>query len=131
MPFWRRVVPKAANGWLFERSRVYSFGRQYRLLRTEDFSSVFALRVKKSGRLVQVWQAPNGLSRPRLGLVVPKKAAKRANRRNYMKRVLREWFRLHRSRLAPNDIVIRVGTAFDAAGREQVWAELADLVRVR
>ena len=70
----------------------YCFGKPYRLLKTDDFSSVFALRRLKSRPDIQLWHKPNGLGHPRLGLVVAKKTARRANRRNYMKRTLREWF---------------------------------------
>lgn len=90
----------------------YHFGKKYRLLKTDDFSSVFALRCQKSRAWIQVFHARNTLGFPRLGLVVAKKVAKRANRRNYMKRVLREWFRLHRHELPPADIIIRVRQPF-------------------
>ncbi|QMT39933.1 ribonuclease P protein component [Neisseria shayeganii] len=104
------------------------FGKRYRLLKTEEFSSVFALRRLNSKTAVQVWQMPNGLPHPRLGLAVPKKTAKRANRRNYMKRAVREWFRLNRHRLAANDIVVRVRQPFNAAGRAEVWRQLDQAV---
>lgn len=106
-----------------------AFGKRYRLLKTEEFSSVFALRRLSSKAAVQVWQMPNGLPHPRLGLVVAKKTAKRANRRNYMKRVVREWFRLNRHRLAANDIVVRVRQSFDVEGRAEVWRQLEQTVQ--
>ena len=64
----------------------------------------------------------------RLGLVVSKKVAKRANRRNYMKRTLREWFRLNRHRLDSSDLVVRVRRPFGKAGRQQVLAQLEQIV---
>ncbi len=75
-----------------------------------------------------MWRADNGLGHPRLGLVVGKKTAKRANRRNYMERSLREWFRLHRHALPPQDFVVRVRQPFGPDGREQVWQSLAQLL---
>ncbi len=128
MPFWLRAVLKAASAWLYN-TVDYRFGKRYRLLKTEDFSSVFALRHLKSRPAVQVWQKPNGLPHPRLGLVVAKKTAKRANRRNYMKRVLREWFRLNRHRLAANDVIVRVRQPFDERGRAAVWQQLEQIVQ--
>lgn len=109
----------------------YRFGKSYRLLKTDDFSSVFALKRCKSRTFVQVWQRQNGLSHPRLGVVVAKKVAKRANRRNYMKRSLREWFRLHQHKLAANDLIIRVRTPFRADMRTEVWRELEKIVEYR
>ncbi|HRM22950.1 MAG TPA: ribonuclease P protein component, partial [Neisseria sp.] len=35
------------------------FGKQYRLLKTDDFSSVFALRKQRSRLLLQVLQSEN------------------------------------------------------------------------
>ena len=102
----------------------YCFGKPYRLLKTDDFSSVFALRRIKSQQTVQLWQKPNKLGYPRLGIVVAKKTDRRAVRRNYMKRVLREWFRLNRHRMPGSDLVIRVRRPFDAAGLKQVLVQL-------
>ena len=103
------------------------FPKQYRLLKTDDFSSVFALKKRRSRDFVQVFRAPNDLGFARLGLVVGKKTAKRANRRNYMKRSIREWFRRHRADLPPSDYVVRVKTAFGKEHAAQVWAELAEI----
>ena len=61
--------------------------------------------------------------------MVAKKTAKRANRRNYMKRVLREWFRLNRHRLAANDVIVRVRQPFDERGRAAVWQQLEQIVQ--
>lgn len=105
------------------------FGKAYRLLKTEEFSSVFALKKQRSRSFIQVVQsADNGLEHPRLGLVVSKKANKRANKRNYMKRVIRDWFRCHKHQLPPHDFVVRVRTTFDANTASQARKQLAELM---
>ena len=104
------------------------FGKAYRLLKTEDFSSVFALRRRRSRHFVQVYRADNGLGHPRLGLVVAKKTAKRANRRNYMKRSVREWFRLHKHALPSQDFIVRVCVAFGREHAAQVHTQLGELM---
>ncbi|WP_253354089.1 ribonuclease P protein component [Neisseria perflava] len=105
------------------------FGKQYRLLKTDEFSSVFAYRNRKSRDLLQVSQSgDNGLGHPRLGLVVGKKTAKRANRRNYIKRVIRDWFRCHKAELPPHDYVVRVSRAFTRTDGAQARAQLAQLM---
>ena len=63
--------------------------------------------------------------------MVSKKAAKRANARNYMKRVIREWFRLHRDELPPHDFVVRVRQRFDRSNAADARTELAQLMRVK
>lgn len=104
------------------------FGKRYRLLKTGDFSSVFALRCQKNGAWLQILRAANEVGHARLGLVVGKKCAKRANRRNYMKRVLREWFRCHKNDLPAEDFVIRVRRPFTAADCAAVWQLLEKLM---
>ncbi len=108
------------------------FGKHYRLLKTDDFSSVFAFRNQRSRSLLQVLQSPdNSLGHARLGLVVSKKAAKRANRRNYMKRVIREWFRQHQTTLPPHDFIVRVRQGFDRSNATEVRRQLAELMTKR
>ncbi|MBO7380069.1 MAG: ribonuclease P protein component [Neisseriaceae bacterium] len=90
----------------------YPFAKQYKLLRTEDFSSVFALRSRQVFGQICVYRRENGLSHARLGLVVGKKCAKKAVERNTMKRCLREWFRLNQHHLPHCDLVIQVRQKF-------------------
>ncbi len=105
------------------------FGKPYRLLKTEDFSSVFAFRKQRSSALFQVLHNNgNQLGHPRLGLVVAKKVAKRANRRNYMKRVIREWFRCHKTDLPAQDFIVRVRSRFGRSESAQAREQLAKLL---
>ena len=54
----------------------------------------------------------NEANMPRLGLIVSKKTAKLAVQRNYMRRVLRELFRLNQPQLPIIDLVIQVQKPF-------------------
>ena len=111
---------------------AYRFGKAYRLLTTEEFSSVFALRKQRSRSFLAVLQSENNtLGHARLGLVVGKKAAKRANKRNYMKRVIREWFRLHQHELPAKDFVVRVRVMFEREQYREVCKQLAELMLPR
>lgn len=130
--YWLRAGPKAVSAWLFKQLFAVNqrFGKRYRLLKTEEFSSVFALRKCRSGVFLQIfYSGGNEAGHARLGLVVGKKAAKRANVRNYMKRIIREWFRCHKSGLASADFVVRVRRRFDTADADAVRKELAVLFR--
>jgi len=53
---------------------------------------------------------PEGAGDARLGLVVGKKLLKRAVDRNRVKRIVREQFRLRRSKLPVCDLVVRLFT---------------------
>ena len=63
--------------------------------------------------------APNGLPHARLGLVVGRKTNKRAVARNYIKRLVRETFRLNAIDLAGLDVVVRSRRSF---GRDESLA---------
>ncbi|VEJ22361.1 ribonuclease P protein component [Neisseria animaloris] len=108
------------------------FSKQYRLLKTDDFSSVFALKNQRSRGLLQVLQSDdNGLNYPRIGLIVSKKTAKRAHDRNYMKRIIREWFRCNRDNLPPHDFIVRVRQPFSRETSAEARRQLAHLMQKR
>lgn len=125
--FWRLVVLKVVNVWRFDLDN--RFGKPYRLLKTEDFSSVFAFKKSRSRSFIQIlYSADNHLGYARLGLVVSKKVAKRANRRNYMKRSIREWFRQHKQDLPSIDFIVRVRVPFDKRNMRVLWVQLTELM---
>ena len=98
-------------------------------MKTDEFSSVFALRRARHGQYIQVMLG--GVhEHPRLGLVVAKKVAKRAHERNYMKRVLREWFRLNKQSLPKQDLIFRAKRPFEQAEFVAVTTELQQLLRL-
>jgi ribonuclease P protein component len=90
----------------------YGFPGRYKLLKTDEFSSVFSFRRRIFGECLAMYYKPNSLGYARLGIVVSKKTARRAVARNYMRRVLREWFRLNREKLGGLDVVVKVQKPF-------------------
>ena len=97
-----------------------------RLLKTDDFSSVFSLRRSCGDAFFQLLVAPNGLECARLGLVVGRKTDRRAVARNYIKRLVRETFRQNAGQLAGLDVVIRARRTFGRSqGQEARTALLA------
>jgi ribonuclease P protein component len=91
----------------------FKFIKQAKIVKTDDFSSVFNLRKRIAGRHLVMRYRLNELEVARLGLVVSKKTAKLAVQRNYMKRVLRELFRLNQQQLPAVDLVIQVQKPFE------------------
>ena len=98
------VAPKAASVWLFKAGsttlpetpsgdRPEDFGRHRRILKTDEFSSVFRLRPVKRTEHFALYQQANALGHARLGIVVAKRLAQRAVTRNMIKRMAREIFR--------------------------------------
>lgn len=90
----------------------YCYTKRQRLTKADEFSSVFSLRRTIHAQYLQTFIRPNGLDCARLGLVVSKQVARQAVKRNYMKRVVREYFRLHATEIEGFDIIVRVKQAF-------------------
>ena len=107
----------------------FSLTKQSKLLKTDDYSSVFNLRKRISGQFLVFRYKLNQLQMPRLGLIVAKKTAKRAVNRNYMRRVLREEFRLNQHVLPSVDLIIQVQKTFVKPDFFTIEKEFAYLLR--
>ncbi|CAN4277009.1 RnpA RNase P protein component [Methylophilaceae bacterium] len=107
----------------------FSIPKHAKLLKTDDFSSVFNLRKRIANTYLVIRFKPNVLNRPRLGLVVGKKTAKLAVDRNYMKRVLRELFRLNQHHLPSLDLVVQVQKKFQKTEFYQIKQEFEKLAQ--
>ncbi|MBC7574396.1 MAG: ribonuclease P protein component [Herminiimonas sp.] len=110
-----------------------AFPRERRIVKTDEFSSVFNLRpVFRTAHFV-LYVRPTDLPQARLGVVAAKRLAPRAVTRNTVKRMTRELFR--QIRLPAIDCIVRLskpvntkaGPATTAALRRVLKAELAQL----
>ncbi|MDR2000893.1 MAG: ribonuclease P protein component [Zoogloeaceae bacterium] len=98
------------------QGKEQEFGFLDRLHRPAEFSAVMASRARTIGgcfelryRRRPLTAAGQPVDRARLGLIIPKRFAKRAVLRNLLKRLAREAFR--HTRLPPVDIVLRLAKA--------------------
>jgi ribonuclease P protein component len=89
-----------------------AFPKAARLLKTDEFSSVFRLRPWRRSPHLVLYGKPTG-NEARLGLVIGKKQAPRAVTRNLIKRLAREAFRLRRKELNGFDILVRLHAKID------------------
>jgi ribonuclease P protein component len=105
------------------------FRGAHRLHKTDEFSSVFAFRRALRGRYYMLHYRPNGLDTARLGVVVAKKLAKRANVRNLVKRIAREMFRRHRAELPAMDLVVRLQAPVADATRAELNTDLLQVLQ--
>ncbi|WP_303785780.1 ribonuclease P protein component [Azovibrio restrictus] len=105
------------------------FPRQYRLTKTDEYSSVFGFRRAIRGRFFLLHHGPPGpAGQPaRLGLVIGKKLLKRAVQRNLVKRIARERFRLLHPDLPSRDIVLRLAVKLQKPVRAEVAADIERL----
>ncbi len=108
---------------------TFRLPKQAKLVKTDDFSSVFNLRKRIASAYLVVRYKPNQLNKPRLGLIVAKKTAKLAVERNYMRRVLRELFRLNQYNLPAFDLVIQVQKTFEKPKFMVIKQEFEHLMR--
>jgi ribonuclease P protein component len=102
------------------------YSRARRIVKTDEFSSVFRLRpVQRTAHFV-LYTRSNALNNARLGIVVAKRFAPRAVTRNTIKRVTRELFR--QSMLPPIDCIVRlskpVNSKAEPASTARLKAEL-------
>lgn len=120
-----KPVQAAATGADFCRAR--------RVVKTDEFSSVFRLRPAYRTAHFVLYTRPNELPHARLGVVAAKRFAPRAVTRNTIKRLTREIFRI--SQLTQVDCIVRlsrpVNSKQDSATNAQLKRELrAELVRL-
>ncbi len=111
-----------------------NYARDKRIIKTDEFSSVFRLRpVQRTSHFV-LYTRSNQLTHARLGIVAAKRFAPRAVTRNTIKRVTRELFR--QTRLPSIDCIVRLskpvntktGPATSARLKAELRAELTQLL---
>lgn len=101
------------------------FRRAHRLTRGSDFQRVYRVGSRAKGAWMTVAAAPNDVGHPRLGLSIGKVVWKGAVRRNRVRRVFREAFRLEQHALPECDLVLigstpRIEPELEATRRELV-----------
>ncbi|WP_286240648.1 ribonuclease P protein component [Neptuniibacter halophilus] len=85
----------------------FRFHRRLRLLTGGDFQQVFDdVQLKVPDQPILILARPNNLGHPRLGFVISKKNIRKAVKRNHVRRIIRESFRLHQHDLPAVDMII-------------------------
>ncbi|WP_414691192.1 ribonuclease P protein component [Noviherbaspirillum sp.] len=133
-----RAAPRAASVWPSEpdiaphaagvgEARSQHYARDRRIVKTDEFSSVFRLRpVHRTAHFV-LYARSNQLNRARLGIVAAKRFAPRAVTRNMIKRITRELFR--QSDLPPIDCIVRLSKPVNSKAEPASTAKLKSALR--
>lgn len=102
----------------------YSFTKAERIVKKKDFESVRKQGRKLVSQNLVIFLKANNLDIRRLGLAVSSKVGS-AVKRNRIKRLLRECFRLNKETFPPSsDMFISVKPGFNLSGYQEVEEEL-------
>ena len=109
--------------------KTYPFPKGFRLTKAAEFRRVYQEgKVIRSDAFVLFYIMTEGEKPARIGITVPRRFGK-AVRRNRIKRLIRESFRLLHPTLKSNvDIVVNVRSAADGMTQEEVMSELGYLL---
>lgn len=107
--------------------RAGGFPRSARLLSGRDFDRVYALRRRVADSCFSINFAPSPVGHARLGLSIGAKSVGNAVARNRVKRVVRDWFRLHAAQLPALDLVVGARNGARSAHNAQLRDSLAFL----
>lgn len=112
---------------------MFGFAKQLKLNQAADFRGLFRIGKKLNTQFFAIYSYPNQLSYPRLGLIIAKKTARSAVKRNQIKRIIRESFRLKQANLVGLDIMILAYSGIDKLDKaelrlhlERGWSKLID-----
>jgi ribonuclease P protein component len=108
-------------------NRRNSFGPELRLRRKLEFDAIYAAGRRIDDRFFGLRIKSNGLTFPRIGLAVAVKTAGNAVRRNRLRRLVRESFRLARHELPAVDVVVAAKFPATEAPAATLRASLATL----
>lgn len=106
----------------------HDFARVRRIVKTDEFSSVFRLRPAQKTAHFVLHAVPNDLTHARLGVVAAKRFAPRAATRNTIKRITRELFRV--TPLPPVDYVVRLAKSVNSKTGPATTVALKAALRV-
>ena len=112
-------------------SEKYSFSNKHHIREKSEFDRVFKTNKQLKTRLGTLRYCRNNLDYPRLGLVTSKKNVRFAVSRNQLRRLVKEYFRLHQYQLCGYDVVFvaykRAGSA-SKSERHQCLGQLFNML---
>jgi ribonuclease P protein component len=110
----------------------YKFQYEKRLVKRNQFKQLFRTARRLTIEFCSIYYCDNNLEYPRLGVIVPKKNVNRATQRNYLKRIVREFFRLNQNQLKPVDLLVIVNEKgrflMRNTWKQELIKQLGDLV---
>ncbi|NIP32144.1 MAG: ribonuclease P protein component [Candidatus Dadabacteria bacterium] len=105
-----------------------SLPKKLRILKSESFQEIFKKGKKVSTKNFAFYILLNNLGFPRLGISVGKKVSNKANKRNRIKRLIRESFRANKYLFKSNDIVVIVKNDISELKQHDIFNEIEKAV---
>ncbi|OAI47924.1 hypothetical protein AYO45_05485 [Gammaproteobacteria bacterium SCGC AG-212-F23] len=101
-------------------NKNFSFPKNRRLLLKTEFQSVFDHSKKVSHPYFLVLYHPNQLNHAKLGVIIGKRIAKTAVRRNMFKRIVRESFRTHQEKINGFNIIVMARQGYNTTDKQKL-----------
>lgn len=86
----------------------FSYNKRLRLLNTLQYKTVFRDSYKVVFKELIIFGKLNKFNYPRLGISISKKCVRKAYHRNYLKRLIREFFRVYKHNFLMMDFIVVV-----------------------
>jgi len=98
-----------------------SFAKHQRLLTAKEFQKVFdGQSIKVSSAQLLILAATNGQAFSRIGFIIAKKNIRTAVQRNRIKRLAREYFRIHGGSFSGYDIILLARRGLDTMSNQEI-----------
>ena len=108
--------------------RLFSFTKEERILKRTDFNNLKIRGKKHHTKNFTIIIKPNGRDTTRLGITVSKRIGKSVTR-NRIKRLIREFFRLHKHKIPKGyDVLIVATKKNDTLNLASVEEQVGDLL---
>lgn len=101
-------------------SEKHSFTTEQRIRKQSEIRQIFRQRRRTRGNFFSICSQSNSFGYPRLAIVVSKKNIKLAVLRNRIKRLVREYFRLHQIAVSGIDMIIIVEKKAECAATKEL-----------
>jgi ribonuclease P protein component len=105
----------------------FVFPSQLKLTNKRAYENVLKKGLKLEFNKSRLFVLENRCEHPRIGIIIAKKSVAKAVRRNKIRRVIKEYFRLSQHRLPNIDVVIIIGKPFDFLNKCQRQDQLNKL----